>query len=156
MRMTKHQNHQMHFAKWLHFCTSTARVPNIPLFAVPWPGPWFAFILLGTALDFTSRTLAWVLNGALTKGIVPKNCQGSPKQVCISCEQIRYLTFTSRGALSLAKKKNICHTTGHKWYTFCICDLLRFVPPDFCMGSHHILGIVPDIAPEIENKFVCS
>ena len=64
--------------------------------------------------------------------------------------------YFSWGPLTCEKKNNICHTTGHKWYTFCICDLLRFVPPDFCMGSHHILGIVPDIAPEIENIFVCS
>jgi hypothetical protein len=48
------------------------------------------------------------------------------------CEQIRYLTFTSRGALAHAKNKHICHKTGHKWYTFGFCDLLRFF---FCLFS---------------------
>ena len=162
------QNHQMHFAKWLHFYTCMAHVPNISLSCSTFARAMPCFMLLGKALDFTSRTLVCFWMCSNEGESARKLSRIAKASVPTLCEQIRYLTFTSRGALAHAKNKHICHKTGHKWYTFCFCDLLRFFSACFLSGfARHdwdCSGLIlasfsenlSNIAPEIAKKFICS
>ena len=162
------QNHQIHFPKWLHFYTCMAHVPNISLSCSTFARAMPCFILLGKALDFTSRTLVCFWMCSNERESARKLSRIAKASVPTLCEQIRYLTFTSRGALAHAKNKHICHKTGHKWYTFGFCDLLRFFSACFLSGfARHdwdCSGLIlasfsenlSNIAPEIAKKFICS
>ena len=123
--------------------------------AVLLPGPCLALYCLEKPWILLLG-LSCVFECALTKGRVPENCQGLPKQVCpLYANRYGTLRLLLVAPLHMRKTntfatKRDTSGTHFVFVTFCV-----FFLPIFCLGSHDMIGIVPGSFWQVSVK-ICQ
>jgi len=123
--------------------------------AVLLPGPCLALYCLEKPWILLLG-LSCVFECALTKGRVPENYQGLPKQVCpLYANRYGTLRLLLVAPLHMRKTNTFAtkrDTSGTHlvFVTFCV-----FFLPVFCLGSHDMIGIVPGSFWQVSVK-ICQ